>query len=71
MENRHQDILDLLLDVHDIINQLESKIEKAGSDNTTKEVFRPRIKSALEQFRSCLDYCARRKYLRVSSEKHS
>ena len=58
MENRHQDILDLLSDIHDIITDLESEIKKAAKDNTTKEVNRPRIKSALEHFRSCLDYCA-------------
>jgi len=58
LDNRHQDILDLLLDVHDIITQLESAIKKAGRDNAIKEVIRPRIKSALEHLRSCLDYCA-------------
>ena len=67
MDNRHQDILELLSAVHDIITELESAIEKAGKDSAIKEVIRPKIKSALEHLRSCLDYCATDIYENVLS----
>lgn len=58
MGNRYDDIRALLFDAGANIILIESSIKKARYDASVREVLKPKIKSSLEHFRSCLEYCA-------------
>lgn len=55
---RKDDIGELLDEVNGNIALIKAKHIKASSDESIKEILKPKVKSVLEHLRSCLDYCA-------------
>ncbi len=58
MRKRYDDIIALLIDAGQNIMVIELTIRQARYDLSVREILKPKIKSTLEHFRSCLDYCA-------------
>lgn len=55
---RLNDIRELLQDVEDNIKLIEKEYQKALTDKDIQQVMKVKVKSSLENLRSCLDYCA-------------
>jgi hypothetical protein len=71
MQN-YPDIKKLLLSVENYLRIIQTEYELAKKDEEVDEIFGPTLKSAFENLRSCLDYCAwaiHEKYLSTRSEK--
>ncbi|MED3563454.1 hypothetical protein [Bacillus xiapuensis] len=54
---RYEDIIESLDEVDEILLAIKEKYNEATQDKNIKEIVKPKIKSALVQLRSCLDYC--------------
>lgn len=55
---RKSDIEELLSEVEEIVASLETQKSKANTNSGILEISKPKVKSALEHLRSCLDYAA-------------
>jgi hypothetical protein len=55
---RQNDVLALLSEVNTLIEQIKKAVADAIDNVNTESIMKPKIKIALEQLRSCLDYCA-------------
>ncbi|PET15017.1 hypothetical protein CN513_21130 [Bacillus cereus] len=54
---RKDDIYEILHDVDDSLEYISKQYKKAHADKEIKEIVKVKVKSTMENLRSCLDYC--------------
>ena len=69
--DRHQEILELLETVRIDISEISEAYDKARRDEDLAVILRPKIKSCLENLRSCLEYSAQDIWRSYTKKKNS